>query len=130
MPGLNGTGPNGMGPMTGWGRGVCNPARIPSDQAPAGYSGYGRGYGRGFGYGRGPGFGRGGRYWRGAGWRAVDVPAAGWYGPADGPAEGGRYPMRPEDEIGMLRDQAETVKNELDRINKRIEALEADASEQ
>jgi hypothetical protein len=24
MPGFNGTGPNGMGPMTGGGRGVCN----------------------------------------------------------------------------------------------------------
>jgi len=23
MPGGDGTGPNGMGPMTGWGRGVC-----------------------------------------------------------------------------------------------------------
>ncbi len=25
MPGFNGTGPNGMGPMTGGGRGFCNP---------------------------------------------------------------------------------------------------------
>jgi hypothetical protein len=26
MPGFDGTGPNGMGPMTGGGRGFCNPA--------------------------------------------------------------------------------------------------------
>jgi hypothetical protein len=26
MPGFDGTGPNGMGPMTGGGRGYCNPA--------------------------------------------------------------------------------------------------------
>ena len=25
MPGFDGTGPNGMGPMTGGGRGICNP---------------------------------------------------------------------------------------------------------
>ncbi|MFA5317828.1 MAG: DUF5320 domain-containing protein [Dehalococcoidales bacterium] len=25
MPGFDGTGPNGMGPMTGGGRGLCNP---------------------------------------------------------------------------------------------------------
>jgi hypothetical protein len=30
MPGFNGTGPNGMGAMTGGGRGFCNPGRIGS----------------------------------------------------------------------------------------------------
>ena len=46
MPRLDGTGPAGMGPMTGRGLGPC------------GY-GYGRGYGRGrgMGYGRGYGYG-------------------------------------------------------------------------
>lgn len=35
MPGLNGTGPNGMGPMTGGGRGLCNPrAGSPRRYAP------------------------------------------------------------------------------------------------
>jgi hypothetical protein len=58
MPGFDGTGPRGMGPMTGGGRGLCNP--------------YGPGYGMGFGYrpglgrsagrGRGVGFGRGMRH--------------------------------------------------------------------
>ncbi|MFO7948365.1 MAG: hypothetical protein R6V19_16305 [Armatimonadota bacterium] len=42
MPGFDGTGPGGMGPMTGGGRGFCNPAGT----AYGGYGGYG-----GFGYG-------------------------------------------------------------------------------
>ena len=37
MPGFNGTGPRGMGPMTGGGRGFCSP----------------RGRGRGYGYAAG-----------------------------------------------------------------------------
>lgn len=43
MPGRNGTGPGGMGPMTGWGRGWC-----------AG----GMGRGRGLGFGGNAGYGR------------------------------------------------------------------------
>ena len=61
MPGFDGTGPAGMGPMTGGGRGVCNPysasywpyaAWQPGAQGPA--------YGPAFGWG--PGFGRGRRF--------------------------------------------------------------------
>ena len=40
MPRLNGTGPQGMGPMTGRGLGPCGGGR-----------GYGRGMGCGYGYG-------------------------------------------------------------------------------
>ena len=43
MPAFDGTGPGGMGPMTGRGMGPCG----------GGY-GYGRGLGRGFGWGYGP----------------------------------------------------------------------------
>ena len=44
MPGFNGTGPRGMGPMTGGGRGFCNPRGIST--APRGYGAYpGTGYG-------------------------------------------------------------------------------------
>lgn len=39
MPGLDGTGPNGLGPMTGGGFGRCNPQGIARQ-------GYGRGRGR------------------------------------------------------------------------------------
>jgi len=82
MPGFDGTGPAGMGPMTGGGRGWCNPTNAPS----AGYRPYGapyrvpaspiygyglarlrRGLGQGF-RGRGRGFGRGRGWGRGLGW--------------------------------------------------------------
>jgi hypothetical protein len=83
MPGFNGTGPAGMGPMTGWGRGYCNPTQSAYGTANPWGTGYLRnGYaqdfsripssapGRGFrrvlrsGLGRGRGIGRGpGRRW-------------------------------------------------------------------
>jgi hypothetical protein len=37
--------------------------------------------------------------------------------------------MKPEDEVNMLRDEAEAMKNELDSINKRIKDLESQSSE-
>lgn len=43
MPRRNGTGPMGMGPMTGWGKGYCG-ARIYGARR----MGYGYNYGRGF----------------------------------------------------------------------------------
>lgn len=76
MPAFDGTGPAGMGPMTGWGRGYCNPAALvnrPYGGFPPGYGAGGYGYGafpavvpvaRGgwfggaFGFGRGRGLGR------------------------------------------------------------------------
>ncbi len=85
MPRFDGTGPAGMGPMTGGGRGTCNPyaARTPGVGpyrtptwgparfvSPYGYGrprwGLGRGLGRDFfgrGLGRGRGFGRGRGGW-------------------------------------------------------------------
>ena len=46
MPARNGTGPLGMGPMTGWGRGWCGGGRGMG----RGFAGYGRfGMGQGFG---------------------------------------------------------------------------------
>ena len=46
MPGFDGTGPRGMGPMTGGGRGYCSPRGFRAGRAP--YGGRGRG---GYGYG-------------------------------------------------------------------------------
>lgn len=64
MPRFNGTGPNGMGPMTGRGRGPCNPSQAglgpgtsSGFQTPV--TGYGRGLGNGRGQGQGRGLGRG-----------------------------------------------------------------------
>ena len=52
MPGFDGTGPNGMGPMTGRGMGSCNPSN-------GNYFGRGQGYGRGQGRGIRRGYGIG-----------------------------------------------------------------------
>lgn len=113
MPGFDGTGPMGAGPMTGGGWGRCNPSGA--------YYGAPRyGMGRGFGGRRG--------YGRGFGWRGAYAPAGGWYGPAYTAPYGNPYRMNPNDEINMLRDEATAIKNELDAINKRIEELEAKPS--
>jgi hypothetical protein len=127
MPGFNGTGPAGMGPMTGWGRGFCNPSRTAYDQTPVLRSGYRRyGYGQGFGQGRcfrggfGSGFGRGRGYGRGFDSRG-SYPAPGrWYGEP--------YAMNSGDELNLLKNEAGAMKKELDAINKRIEELEAESS--
>ena len=70
MPGGDGTGPGGMGPMTGRGAGYCAGYPVPGFMNPYGGRfgmGYGRGmgygYGLGMGYGRGMGGGRGRRNW-------------------------------------------------------------------
>ena len=57
MPGGNGTGPSGEGPLTGRGLGSCGSG--VSNAAPNNNQGRGRGFGRGLGFGRG--FGRGRR---------------------------------------------------------------------
>ena len=134
MPGLNGTGPMGAGPMTGGGRGYCNPSQSAYGPAtPSGPrywgSGYGRGLGRGFRGGFGPGFGQGRGYGRGFGWRGAPPPAEGWYGPAYNAPYGSPYNMNPEDEVNMLKGEADAVKSELDAIHKRIEELESKSSE-
>ncbi len=52
MPGFSGTGPQGVGPMTGRGMGKCNPQNSANISNPFVF-------GRGMGFGRGRGFGRG-----------------------------------------------------------------------
>ncbi len=54
MPNLDGTGPEGKGPMTGRGYGKCEGAKKPMQQKPLA-----RGQGRGPGRGQGRGLGRG-----------------------------------------------------------------------
>ena len=114
MPGLDGTGPWGMGPMTGRGLGWCNP-----------YGAFGRGW-RGRGRGRGLGFGRGFGRGRGFGWRwfAGTSPYGPYYPPYN-PSYEPPYQMRPEEEVNMLKENAEALREELNAIEKRIAELEA-----
>ncbi len=52
MPGFNGTGPLGQGPLTGRGLGPCGGGMAYGRTGWFGRGfGYGRGFGRGFGYG-------------------------------------------------------------------------------
>lgn len=118
MPRLDGTGPMGMGPMTGGGFGFCNPSGRP-------YAGWGIGRRRGFRRGFGPGFGRGGGYGRGFGWRAFH-PA---WGAGYGPVYGGPYAMDPKEEVNMLKDEADALQSELDAVNKRVQDLESQDSQ-
>ena len=111
MPGFDGTGPMGMGPMTGGGMGFCAvPAR--DRKRPFGGRFFGRGRGRG---------------WRNLYW-ATEMP--GWMRVSYGyPAFGrGAYPyvpeMMPKEEMDMLKDQAKALKQQLDEIQGHISTLE------
>jgi hypothetical protein len=121
MPRGDGTGPAGVGPMTGRAAGHC--AGYP---AP-GFMNY-RG-GRCF-WGRGGGRGR--RHWYHAtglpGWARAGIGNPAWGGPAASyaPVAGPFGPtMTAEQELGDLKKQAEYFQDELGEINKRIEQLEA-----
>ncbi|MCK4629223.1 MAG: DUF5320 domain-containing protein [Sedimentisphaerales bacterium] len=136
MPGGNGTGPAGMGPMTGRAAGYCAGYSVPGFANPIG--------GRGF-WGGGGGFGRGGG---GRGWRnqyyATGIPgwqrfgagypayggAASYAGAAPyGAPYGGAYDpaTTKQQELDTLKGQAEYFKDALDGIKKRITELEAES---
>jgi hypothetical protein len=120
MPGGDGTGPAGMGPMTGRAAGYCAGYPVPGYMNPIG----GRmGLGRGRGFGRGRGWGRG--FGRGFGFRGAVYPYA--YGAPYYPAFYSGYPYAPEltsqQEADMLKDQAKAMQDELKTINDRISEL-------
>jgi hypothetical protein len=102
MPGKDGTGPSGTGPMTGRGSGYCAVYLIP------GYANPVRGYGRGFCRGWGRGF--------------VSQQA---YAPIT-------QPQFPEQEVAALEDHQKKLKaektdleQELEGVRARIEELKA-----
>ena len=127
MPGGDGTGPAGLGPMTGRAAGYCAGYPVPGYMNPVG--------GRGFwGWGRGRG-GGGGRGWRNqfyatglTGWQraAMGGPA---FGGVAGPVAPQGVPFAPavsaEQQLDALKGQAEYFEDALDGIRKRIEELEA-----
>jgi hypothetical protein len=91
MPGFDGTGPNGMGPMTGGSRGYCNP----------------RGTGAGLPY------------------RFPRRMASNFYSRrgAYGFERFAPQPVR-KDELGFLKNEAQSLNNELKALEARIQALE------
>jgi len=112
MPGGDGTGPLGMGSMTGRAAGYCAGYSVPGYANPIagrGWFGYGRGFGRGWGRGLG----------RGRGWWGVASPYA--YAPS------AAYSFTPQQEADMLKNQARAMQEEIDAINNRISELESAA---
>jgi len=129
MPGGDGTGPMGAGPMTGRAAGYCAGYGVPGYMNPwpgggRGFWRFGRGFGRGLGFGRG--FGRGYRHWYwatgvpgwarfGGYWPGAAVP---WYGQPAGA-------VSREGEVEDLKAQAGELENELQAIRERIAELES-----
>ena len=111
MAGGDRTGPIGQGPFTGRRLGYCSGFDTP------GYAkGPGGGMGRGFSFGQGISFGRGMARGRGFG--------RGWG--YNAPVQG--YPWMPsmskEDEIRLLKSEADALKRSQEDIEKRLGDLE------
>ena len=102
MPGFDGTGPRGMGPMTGGGRGFCAipfPATWPTYMRRAAYPPYGVPWGTPY-------------------YRA-------------GPTTPGAMPFAPqmtrEQELDFLKNQSEAIRGQLEQIEARMHELETKA---
>jgi len=93
MPMGDGTGPNGMGPMTGRRMGYCSGFNAPGFMN----SGFGRGSSRGFGRGRGFGF------------------RAGFYPQGIQPQV-----ITEAEEKKFLQEDLEALKREMDEVQKRL----------
>ena len=117
MPGGDGTGPMGMGPMTGRAAGYCAGNSVPGYMTPGPGRGFGMGGGRGRRFGRALGLGF--RGWRGWGGYPPysDTPQAA--------RAGGQAAPTAEQELDVLKGQAEYFGGALEDIKKRIEELEA-----
>lgn len=114
MPGGNGTGPQGMGPMTGRAAGICAGYGVPGYVNPVGGR-FGGGFGRGRGGWGGGGYGRGFRNM----FFATGQPGWARFFGADA-ATG-------VDEKQILDTQAKTLKSQLDAIQQRLSQLENSA---
>ena len=126
MPRGDGTGPAGMGPMTGRGAGFCAGYDMPGFMNP------GVGWGMGLRGGRGM-FGRGGGRGRRAWFRATGL--TGWQRAATGwPAYGMPAPVPPyqptaEQELAALRDQVKFMEDGVKEAQERIRELEKESGQ-
>ena len=124
MPFGDGTGPMGLGPMTGRAAGYCAGYGMPGFMNPIPGRGF---WGRGFGGGWG----------RGRGWRnmyfATGLPGwarAGWGAAAATPFAYGAAPYGPqltqEQQMDFLKGQAEYLEDALEGVRKQMEELETE----
>jgi hypothetical protein len=104
MPGGDGSGPEGHGPMTGRKLGLCAGYSTPGYSNPS----YGRGLGRGWGRGIGRGYWRRGRgfWWRGYSPEPYNAP----------------MPSR-EEEKTYLENLVKTLEDELKAVKDRLQDL-------
>ena len=130
MPAGDRSGPMGMGPGTGRGVGYCGGYEAPGWANPGpGRRFYGRS-GGGFrgraGYWGGHGFSRGGGGWGRRDWYHASrlprwgAPPAGAYAAA---YDATYAPPPREQEIDLLKGEAEWLSGQLDAINKRMDEL-------
>jgi hypothetical protein len=110
MPGFNGTGPRGMGPMTGGGRGFCSPWGIGRAYG-VGRSGAFRGLGGGF---------RAGFAGRGMGAYRGNMPPWGAY---TSPTYETSSPSASD--LSGLKEQARMMEQQLNEIRQRIRDVES-----
>jgi hypothetical protein len=106
MPRGNRTGPAGMGPMTGRGQGYCAGYDVPGYANPVPRFGLGW-----------RGGGRGRRHQFLPGWARFGYAPARHYGP-------GWRPVTEDEEVELLKNQAQVLQQELDAIAKRLAELE------
>ena len=104
MPGFDGTGPRGMGPMTGGGRGFCSPWGIGAARRAGVVPPYA--------------------------WMPYPFYGATWGAPYYGAtATPGAVPYAPqmtrEQELDFLRSQTEMMRGQLEQIESRMRDLEA-----
>ena len=108
MPAGDGTGPLGLGPMTGRGMGYCAGFPTPGYANPWPRLGLGLGWGRGFRW----------QYW------ATGLP--GWVRYGYTPGVTPFYPgMAPEQELNFLKNQASFLEQQLNAISNRIKEIES-----
>ena len=123
MPAGDGTGPLGMGPV-GRGMGYCAGRSAPGWVGPgSGRAFWGRGTYRRADRSGGPGFGGGGRGWR-HWYYATGLPRWARWGvpPAGAPGAPPIGPSR-EQEIEMLKDEAQCLQDRIEAIGKRMDEL-------
>jgi len=114
MPWGDGTGPLGLGPMTGRGAGYCAGFGVPGFMNP--WPRFGRGFRRAFGFGRGLGLGRGWA-WRA---RAIWAPLAPWAPEWVVPVQ---RELTRDEERELLKAEKEQLERELKEIERRLKEL-------
>lgn len=91
-------------------------------QGMGGGRGMGHGMGRGGGMGMGRGMGRGGGMAQGMWGQGMMPPPA--YGPGSGMPPPPGVPLSKDEELKMLREQAQALKEQLGQIERRLEELQ------